>query len=287
MKITVLGAAGAMGTWLAQYFAEHNHVLTLFDPRMKEAKTLAKTLCAKFEEKSVNAVKEADMVVLAVPIDQTKAVLEEISPHLKRRSIVAEISSVKSNIVDQLAKVSKRGVYPLSIHPLFGPGIGTLKKKIALIPVVNPERERAFVEKIFPDAQVITVSAKQHDKAMATVLSIPNFMNVALAAVLSGEDLTLLSELGGTTFTLQVALMGSVMTQSSQLQMSMHTANEYAFEYLKKFLSKAQKIRGLIEERDTQAFEVLYGNLQKKLSKSTDLTRMYQKTYAALKTMEK
>lgn len=276
-----------MGRWLAQYFAKHNHVLTLSDARAKEARALAKTLGAKFEDKNVNAVKEADLVVLAVPIDQTKTVLEEIGPHLKRQSIIAEISSVKSNIVDHLAKVSKRGVYPLSLHPLFGPGIGTLKKKIALIPVVNLDRERAFVDKIFPDAKIITVNAKQHDEAMAIVLSIPNFMNMTLAAVLNGEDMRLLSELGGTTFTLQVAIMGGVMTQSSQLQASMHMANEYASEYLGTLLSKAEKIRALIEEKDVQAFEVFYDKLQKKLSKSVDLTRMYQKTYAALKAMEK
>jgi prephenate dehydrogenase len=67
----------------------------------------------------------------------------------------------------------------------------------------------------------------------------------------------------------------------------MQMANEYSSEYLGTLLSKAEKIRALIEERDVQAFEVFYDKLQKKLSKSVDLTRMYQKTYAALKAMEK
>jgi len=286
LKIAVLGAAGGMGRWLVQYFAGQGHFLTVSDVRRDEAEAFAKTHGAEFAKNNLEAVKEAESVVVSVPIDKTAAVLYEVAPHLRKNTIIAEISSIKSNIVDVLAEISQYGVQPLSLHPLFGPSMRRLKKKVALIPVLNVEEEKKLAERIFPDAKIVVVNAKQHDKAMAVTLSIPYFINMTLASILGGEDITILKKLSGTTFTLQLTLMGSIMAQSSELHVTMHMANEYASDYLKKFLLEAEKLRALIEKRDVKKFCRFYDNLQKNLSKNLDLMDLYGKMYTALEALE-
>lgn len=275
-----------MGRWLVQYLVSQGHVLTVSDVRREEAEAVARICGVNFAENNLEAVKEAELVIVSVPIDKTASVLYEVAPHLRKNTIVAEISSIKSKIVDVLAEISKYGARPLSLHPLFGPGVCKLRKKVALIPVLNLKEERELAERIFPDAKIIVADAKQHDRAMAVTLSVPYFINTALASVLSDEDIATLRELSGTTFKFQLTLMGSIMAQSSELHASIHTANEYALEYLKKLVLEVGKIKTWIEGGDVETFCRFYDDLQKKLSKSLDLIDIYEKIYVALEALE-
>ena len=80
------------------------------------------------------AVTGCDVTILAVPIDRTLEVAEEIAEALKPGSIIVEITSVKGKILSPLRKLVGGRVALLSIHPLFGPALETTEgMKIALI----------------------------------------------------------------------------------------------------------------------------------------------------------
>lgn len=286
MKIAILGAAGQMGKWLVRYFADRNHHLTVSDVRRNKAKLVAKNHGVKFAINNLEAVEGAELVVVSVPMDKTAIVLYEVAPYLRKNTIITEISSIKSNVINVLAEISKYSIKPLSLHPLFGPGMHKMKKKVAVIPVLNLESEKAFAEKIFPDAKIIVIDSKKHDKAMAVTLSLPYFMNMTLASILSNEDILMLKELGGPTFLLQLTLAGSIMFQSSKLHATLHTTNEYSSAYLNKMFSEAENIRKLIEKEDTKKFCRLFENIQKILSQNLNLMDIYEKMYATLEVLE-
>jgi len=286
VRIAVLGAAGKMGRWLVEYFMNQGHNLILSDIKKDEAAAFAKSLGINFAGNNLEAVKEAELIVVSVPIDKTLIVLSEVAPYLRKGTIVAEITSIKANITSFLAEISKYGVHPLSLHPLFGPKTQKLKKKVALIPVLDAEKEKKLAEKIFPDAQIISVNAEEHDRAMAITLSLPYFINAVFASILSNEDIAILNELSGTTFTLQLILTGSIMAQNSEIHTSLQTLNEYALEYLDKFITESEKTISLLRE-DPEAFRIFYEKLQKNLSKNLDLEDMYEKMYVFLETLER
>lgn len=286
MKIAILGAAGQMGRWLVKYFETQNHDLIVSDVRLSALKKRVASNRVKIAEDNLTAIKNVEAVFVSVPIENTASVLYEIAPHLKKNVIIAEIASIKLDLIKVLMEISKFNLLPLSLHPLFGPGLRKMKKKLAVIPVLNKEVEKQLAKKFFPDAKIVVVDSNRHDKAMAITLSIPYFLNLSLASILDDEDINLLKELSGTTFNLQRILTGSVMAQSSKLHSSIHMTNKYSLESLKKFVFESEKILNLIEKKDIDSFISYYNALQKNLSKKLDLLGMYKKMYIAQNLLE-
>lgn len=286
MKVAVLGAAGKMGKWLVQYLTSQGHALTVFDIKREELKELSKNFKVKIAKDNLDAVENAELTVVSVPINKTVEVLREICPKLKKGSVVVEIASIKEKIVDALKRFSRLDVQPLSLHPLFGPVQKLKKKKIALIPIFNVEKELKTAKKIFPDAEFVVADAKQHDKVMAATLSLPYFVNVVVASALKDEDFKILERLSGTTSTLQLTLVGGVMAQDPELHISLHTVNKYSLEYLNKFVSDAEKLRDLMKSGNMKDFKELYDKITQSISKSLNLEVMYEKMYAALEALQ-
>lgn len=281
MKIAVLGAAGKMGKWFVKYFIDKGHTLTVSDINKDELKTLSKNCNVKLAKDNIEAVRDAELTIVSVPINKTMEVLREIIPKLKRKSIVAEIASIKAHIIDVLKESSNYDVQPLSLHPLFGP-MRKIKKKFALIPVLNAKKELAAAKTFFPDTEIFLVDAEKHDRAMAITLSLTYFVNMTFALTLQDEDFKALEKLSGPTFTLQQILMGAVMIQDSELHASLHMANKHAPEYLRKFISNAEKMRKHIERGDAEVFKSVYDGIREDLSRILNLAEMYRKMYLAL-----
>ncbi|MFQ6095084.1 MAG: prephenate dehydrogenase/arogenate dehydrogenase family protein [Candidatus Bathyarchaeia archaeon] len=283
MNVTVIGGVGRMGRWLVRHFLSQGHDLTISDVRMREAIAFAESLGVRFVKENPEAVEDADLTVASTPIMVTSCVLREIAPRVKKDSIVAEISSLKSQAVPVLLEMADLCIKPLSIHPLFGPGAQRLEEeKIALIPLVDPSSEVELVSKLFPGVEVIVVEAEEHDRAMALTLSLPHFLNIIFASTISEEDLNALKKLGGTTFTFQLTLSEGVMIEDPGLYASIHMNNEYTLRYLDKFLSCGETVRGWIADKDEKRFTEFYSSVQASLSKDEDLSKSYEKMYKAL-----
>ncbi|MGQ9623891.1 MAG: prephenate dehydrogenase/arogenate dehydrogenase family protein [Candidatus Bathycorpusculaceae bacterium] len=286
MKIAVLGAAGKMGKWFVQYLIDKGHTLTVSDINKDELRKLSKNYNVKLTKDNIEAVRDAELTIISVPINRTVEVLWEIIPKLKRKSVIAEIASVKAEIIDVLKESSKYGVQPLSLHPLFGP-MGNIKRKFALIPVLNAEKELATAKKFFPNTEIFVVDAERHDRAMAITLSLTYFVNMTFALTLKDEDFKALETLSGPTFTLQQILIGAVMMQDPELHASLHMANKHTPEYLRKFISNMEKMMKPVEHGDAEVFKSVYEGVKRDLSKSLDLAAMYKTMYDTLEIIEK
>ena len=73
------------------------------------------------EIKPIDAVKNADIIILSVPIESTESVIKEIAPYVKKDSILSDFASVKIMPCKTMKKHSKSAV--VGCHPLFGPGV--------------------------------------------------------------------------------------------------------------------------------------------------------------------
>lgn len=287
MNVTVIGGAGKMGRWLTHHFIRQGHEVTISDVISDQAASLAKSIGARFAENNIAAVGDADLTVLSTPIPVTPQVLREISRHLKKSSIVAEISSLKSQVIPVLVEIEEGNVIPLSIHPLFGPGARRLEEeKVALIPLVNPSFEVELAKKLFPGIEVIVVDADEHDRAMALTLSLPHFINIIFASAISDEDLNVLKKLGGTTFTLQLTLSESVMNEDPELYASIQINNEYTTQYLEKFFTRYEMAKEWIAKKDYKKFAEFYTSVQDSLSKDEDFYKSYERMYRALEVFQ-
>lgn len=90
--------------------------------RSEETREIARTdgLCDRITETAAEAVKDADLVVLAVPVGAMGAVAEEIGPHLKPGATVTDVGSVKRAVIDAVAPHLPDTVSFVPGHPLAG-----------------------------------------------------------------------------------------------------------------------------------------------------------------------
>ncbi|MEP6064921.1 MAG: prephenate/arogenate dehydrogenase family protein [Paracoccaceae bacterium] len=77
-------------------------------------------LCDHVCDTLIEAVKDADLVVLAVPIGAMAQVAEEIAPHLKDGATVTDVGSVKRAVIDSVGPHLPEHVHFIPGHPLAG-----------------------------------------------------------------------------------------------------------------------------------------------------------------------
>lgn len=77
-------------------------------------------LCDRIADTAAEAVSDADLIVLAVPVGAMGAVAADIAPHLKPGATVTDVGSVKQSVIDAVAPHIPSGVHFIPGHPLAG-----------------------------------------------------------------------------------------------------------------------------------------------------------------------
>ena len=285
MKVAVIGGAGRMGSWFVEYFASRDHSVVLTDTKADLALKVADAFGAERAGSIPEAVHDADCTLICVPIEDTGPAILECTSAMRACSVLMEISSVKHLTYAPMRKAADMGFKPLSLHPMFGPSAeGLMDKTMVVVPVVDGEEEEALAKSLFGDAAVITVEHEEHDRAMAIVLSLTYFMNMALAGILRDEDIQKLKRLAGTTFTVQLAVAEGIMAEDPSLVASL-LENPYTVEYLERYISQACEIKSLIS-RGPDGFEGVHESLVDSMEKDPDFRYADERRYRAFKALK-
>ncbi|MBO9455497.1 prephenate/arogenate dehydrogenase family protein [Paracoccus sp. R12_1] len=90
--------------------------------RSAETRDIAREigLCDRVEDSAAAAVRDADLVVLAVPVGAMGDVAAEIAPHLKPGATITDVGSVKQSVIDAVGPHLPAGVHFIPGHPLAG-----------------------------------------------------------------------------------------------------------------------------------------------------------------------
>ena len=77
-------------------------------------------LCDQVVDTLQDAVKNADLIVLCIPVGVMGQVAKEIAPFLKLGSTLSDVGSVKRTVIDEVAPHVPDGVHFVPAHPLAG-----------------------------------------------------------------------------------------------------------------------------------------------------------------------
>ena len=212
-KITIIGAGGHMGRWFSKYFVDGGYDVTGFDAETEitaKGVTVASSL--------VGGILQADYVLLCTPTRRTPEIIRLISKEMRRGAYLIDISSEKSKVISSLSKIPAK-INPICIHPMFGPGIRSIKKRnVISIPVRDAKEELAVAKRLFPGASFVTIDASEHDKKIATILGLPHLINLCFASVVSKDGRSQLTEkMSGPTYRVQRMLAEGIMSESPDL----------------------------------------------------------------------
>ncbi|MBA7660171.1 Cyclohexadienyl dehydrogenase [subsurface metagenome] len=151
-------------------------------------------------------VKDADLVVIATPLELTVETFKKIIPHLKKRCVATDVGSVKGSILKRIDHPLFIGGHPLAGSEKRGPQSARAdlfkEATIVLTPVEKTdEKALALVKSMWQDlgAKVLFLPPEVHDELVAFTSHLPHILATSLTnliAALAEKEEKVLSLMG-------------------------------------------------------------------------------------------
>ncbi len=153
---------------------------------------------------AADAVKDADLVIVSVPVGASEAVAQQIAANLKPGAIVTDVGSTKASVIAQMAPHMPEGVHFIPGHPLAGTEksgpdagfAGLFKGRWCIFTPLegtDPQalsRLRGFWEAL--GSRCDEMDPQHHDKVLAIVSHLPHI--IAYNIVGTADDLETVTE---------------------------------------------------------------------------------------------
>jgi prephenate dehydrogenase/chorismate mutase len=249
-RITIVGGAGKMGRWLAGYFAGQGHEVTIQDPAGEVEGFPSQS---NLEE----AVRDAEIVVLATPLGSGRAVLQKVLA-LEPKAVVADIFSLKSHVMDLLRNAAAQGRPVTSVHPLYGPDVRTLSGRTLAVCDCGHAGATEEATALFRDtALTITlIPVERHDEIMQYVLGLSHLVSILFFTTLteSGVPFATLEPMASTTFHKQMRAAASVANESPQLYYEIQKLNRHSAELFERVRDSLAQIEQAVRANGSAPF---------------------------------
>lgn len=215
------------------------------------------------------ACKQAQWIVLCVPVAQMRACFQTIEPHLNPHTLITDAGSTKSDLIVAAKEIlGKKVCQFVPAHPIAGGAHhGVVAAKANLFEgkqtiicqlQENSAADVALVESFWQalGSRIKRISAIQHDAIYAAVSHLPHLLSYALmTSVLNSEDAEQKLGHAGAGFRDFTRIAAS----SPEMWRDICLANKSAIlQELDQYLVIAKALRELIAKEDSQALEKVF-----------------------------
>jgi prephenate dehydrogenase len=164
--IGIIGGTGGMGRWFAEFFEQAGYTVHVSG--------------------QTSGLRPAEMagacpvIIVSVPIGVTEHVIREVGPHMKKDSLLMDLTSLKAGPVRAMLEASVSEV--IGLHPLFGPGVPSMEGQNIVICRARGSRWLPWVHDIFgrKNANLIEATPERHDEVMAVVQALNHIDTIVL-----------------------------------------------------------------------------------------------------------
>jgi prephenate dehydrogenase len=223
----------------------------------------------------LEAVRDADLVILCTPIAQMKLLAEQMLPALEPGAIVSDVGSVKASVVADLENMSARaGGHFVGAHPMAGAErMGVLAARADLfrnaVCVLTPteashpgsvERLEEFWREL--GTRVLKLSPHLHDELVARCSHLPHVLAAGLANLVLDpahpkEQAMLCAN--GFRDTTRIASGSPEMWRDIASANAGHLAGA-----LGDFVTELQRLKRAVENRDAAAMEEFFNRAKQR-----------------------
>lgn len=275
-KIVIFGV-GLIGGSFAQALREANAVREIVGVgrsmhSLERARELGliDAIAPSIEE----AMRDADLVLLAVPVAQTQAILSAIKPWLQPQTVITDAGSIKGEVIvaaqqalgDRVAQFVPG--HPIAGRETTGPDAAVadlyVGKKVVLTPLPqNSDEHVALVRHAWQQCGAIVhmLSAQEHDAVFAAVSHLPHLLAFALVDEYARRDnADVLFNYAASGFRDFTRIAGS----SPEMWRDIALTNQQALlAELDAYMQQITRVRTALAAGDGAALESTFANAQR------------------------
>jgi len=256
----IVGGSGQMGSWLKSFLESKNLKVSISDEK----------------NPNLEKVRTSDVVFISVPISVSLEVIKETSKVIKDDTLIVDLSSVQEANTNFLESLKNPAV---QLHFLFGPSIISLQDQKIIVNKIDKNKKSEYLINLLEEsgADIIGLSAKEHDNYMAHVQGLTHFINLCLAKVLIDDKIGLSSKISTPIFLSQLSTLSRVISQNPELITEIQILNPLVLNSIKKFIKAAESFENLIESKDIKKlikeYQLIGNHLESKSGKAQSIQK--------------
>lgn len=254
--IGIIGGQGRMGSLFADFFSSKNIEVLVSDIGTSLSNT--------------DLAFQSDIVIVSVPIPNTKDVIQEVIPYLKPGALITDLTSIKLSPTQEMLKSHNE---VLGMHPMFGNTNSLTNQRIIFCPA-RPAKWTLWLKEIFTSNQVNVeeMTPEDHDKAMALVQGLVHFSDITFAHTL--KDLNIhpkdFLKFASPPSELKISFAARILAQDPKLYGSIQIYNDANIPTLKTYAKNIQKLLDINETKHLGAFQDYFQEAASHLSDYKD-----------------
>jgi len=282
-KISILGL-GLIGTSILHAIKKKldKEIITFaYDIESEHRNIVSEMGIATFVCDNISeAVKDAELVILAIPVGAMETVARLISPHLKPNTLITDTGSTKASVIKDVNTYLPENVFFIPSHPIAGTeysgpkaGFSSLFENrywllVSEIETGNSDKLSNFFTKL--GSKVEIVSIEYHDRILAITSHLPHLIAYTIVGTASDletdlkNDVIKYSASGFRDFT-RIASSNPIMWRDIFLNNS-----EAVLEMLQRFNEDLSDLQKAIRKKDGKKLESFFSRTRKIRKKIID-----------------
>lgn len=221
-----------------------------------------------------DALRDADLVLLAAPVAQTEALLASIRPHLATQTVITDAGSIKGEVVAAARRALGNRVaqfvpgHPIAGREVVGPDAALadlyVGKKVVLTPL--PENTLAHVALVSDawrqcGALIHQLGPQQHDAVFASISHMPHLLAYTFVNEIANKPhADKLFEYAASGFRDFTRLASS----SPEMWRDIALANRDAIlADLDAYISQLNRLRAQVAAQDGEALQMIFANARR------------------------
>jgi 4-amino-4-deoxyprephenate dehydrogenase len=278
-RCVVAGGAGAVGSMFVELLRDAGADVCAVD---LDGRDRPVPIGVRFKQADITQVadgvaselREADVVVLAVPEQVALAAFPGVAEALRPGSVLAETLTVKSAMARAAAPIS--GISYVGLNPMFAPSLGIEGRPVAAVVVHDGPGVEALLELISRrGGRVVHVSAETHDRLAAATQVLTHAAVLAFGFALTelGVSAEELRAIAPPPHALMLGLLARICSGTPEVYWDVQAGNPFAPEARESLADGLRRLAEVVEGGQEEFAEAM-ADLRRFLG--ADLERHHQ-----------
>lgn len=241
ITIGIIGGKGKMGAYFQSFFKDNGYEVIISD--------------RSTDLSNIELARQADVVIVSVPIGSAAEVIAEVAPHVKKEGLLMDLTSLK---VQQMKSMKSANASYFGCHPLFGPTNSIEGQMVILCKGKGEKWYQWWMDLLKKNkVDIHEMSAETHDDLMVYVQALSHFSDLVLADTLraSGMKINQFVKYQSPPYKLKLNMMGRILNQDPNLYAQIQIQNPNSLRVMNDFKKLTEVWIDLVKNKNTQHFE--------------------------------